>query len=397
VKLISLVWVNLKRNKRRSILTLLSVTVAMLLFCSLGGVIDTLDESIRVGSETRLVTINSISMVFDLPISYRARVEAVPGVEKVTVMNWFGGQDPKDTKNFFAQFGVDAETYFSVYKNDLEIVDASPAQAAVAMPPDLDPKLAAFMSEQTGCVVGEKLMKKMGWKLGQTYTLSGTIYPGDWPFTIRAVYRPKIKAFNDEMMLFHWKYLYEHSGHQNHLGILVLQLAHPDQAAAISKEVDAMFDNSSSMTRTETERAFQASFVSMLGNVPLVLRVVGLAVVFAILMVAANTMVMAVRERTGEIGVLKTLGFEDGTIFRLVLAEGAIITLGGGLLGALASKALIEWTGFNAGGALPPMIIRWSTVAIGAGVSLFLGAVSGFVPAWQASRLRIVETLRRVE
>jgi putative ABC transport system permease protein len=181
------------------------------------------------------------------------------------------------------------------------------------------------------------------------------------------------------------------------VGWYILQLEPGADAAAVSQRVDAMFENSAAPTRTETERAFQAGFVSMYGNLPFVIRVIGLAVVFAILLVAANTMMMSFRERTAEFGVLKTIGFDDGTIFRIVLAEAAIITLGGGILGTLLAKFVLEGSGFNFGGFLPPMTIYWSTVAIGIGVALLIGAVSGLVPAWQAARLEIVNALRRVE
>jgi putative ABC transport system permease protein len=398
VKLLSLVLVNLGRNKRRTILTLLSVTFALFLYCALGGVLDTLAESIKVGSETRLVTRNKISLVFPLPLAYRERIAAVPGVKRVAVSNWFGGQDPNDPHNFFAQFGVDAATYMPAYRNDVDIVAASAPQVEVALPPDVDPKLAAFMEEQTACVVGEALFKRMKWKLGQTVTINGTIYPGSWPFTIRAVYHAKNKSFGEENLLFHWKYLDQHGmGGRSMVGIYVLELSDPARAGAITGEVDAMFENSAAATRTETERAFQAGFVSMYGNIPFVLKVIGLAVVFAILLVAANTMAMAFRERVPEIGVLKTLGFTDGTIFRLVLIEAAVITFGGGALGALAAKFLIEGSHFNAMGFLPPMTVRWSTVAAGVGMAVLIGAVSGLIPAWQASRLRIVQALRPAE
>ena len=393
----SLVLVNLGRNKRRTILTLLSVTVALFLFCSLGGVLDTLQEAIKVGSETRLVTRNAISLVFPMPLSYRDRIAVLPGVKSVALQNWFGATDPKNPRNFFAQFGVD-DAFFPIYAGDMTLVEASPPQADVAVPQGMDPKLASYLAEQTACVVGEKLLQKMGWKLGQTVTLSGTIYPGSWPFTIRAVYRARKKSFGEETMFFHWKYLNEH-GMQGRawVGVYVLDLGDPGRAADLAKQVDAMFENSDAATRTESEQAFQAGFVSMYGNIPFVLRVIGLAVVFAILLVAANTMMMAFRERVSEFGVLKTLGFEDGMVFRMVLAEAAIITLGGGLLGSLGAKFAIEGSGFNVGGFLPPMSVHWSTVATGIGVAFLVGAVSGLIPAWQAARLRIVEALRRVE
>jgi putative ABC transport system permease protein len=394
VNLLSLILVNLGRNRRRTILTLLSVAVALFLFSALGGVIDTLQGAIKVGSEARLMTRNAISLVFPLPLADREKIAAVPGVRSVSVSNWFGGQDPKDPHNFYAQFGVDAATYFPIYASDLAIVEASPPQARVTLPAGLDPQLAAFMSEQTACVVGEKLMKRMGWRLGQTVTVKGTIYPGDWPFTIRAVYRAKNKSFGEDALLFHWKYLDERgTGGSGMVGIFILQLSDPGRAADVARQVDAMFENSATATHTETERAFQAGFVSMYGNIPFVLKIIGFAVVFAILLVAANTMMMSFRERTSEIGVMKTLGFGDTTVFLVVLAEAAVITLGGGLLGAGLAKLLIP--GLNLM-VLPPMRVEWSTVVRGVLVAFLLGAVSGLIPAWRAARLRIVDALRRV-
>ncbi|MGH7741657.1 MAG: ABC transporter permease, partial [Candidatus Eiseniibacteriota bacterium] len=233
------------------------------------------------------------------------------------------------------------------------------------------------------------------WKVGETVHLSGTIYPGDWPFTIRAVYHSKVKAFGNAVLFFHWKYLYENTHQQALAGLYKVQLKDPGQAAGFAHKVDEMFINSDFATHTETERAFAAGFISMYGNLPFVLRVIGLAVVFAILLIAANTMVMAVRERVSETGVLKTLGFSDASIFAMVLAEAVAITLLGGLIGAFGAKQL--FAGFSMGGFLPPMVVRWSTVWTGIAVALFVGAVSGWIPAWQASRLRIVNALRRVD
>jgi putative ABC transport system permease protein len=398
VNLFSLVLVNLLRNKRRTFLTMMSVVIALFLFCALRGVLDTLDSAIKVGSESRLVTRNRISLIFPMPQSYWTRIAAVPGVKSVSIQNWFGGRDPVKPENWYAQFGVDGPTFFPIYANDVEIVEYSQPQAQVAMPANLDPRLAAFMSEQNACVVGQRLFKKNGWKLGQTVHVAGTIYPGDWPFVIRAVYHAKDPAFGEETMLFHYKYLEQKGmGGNGSVGIYVLELSQPDRAGDIAKAVDAMFENSAAATRTETERAFQAGFVSMYGNVPFLIGVIGLAVVFAILLVAANTMMMAARERTAEIGVMKTLGFEDKSIFAIVLAEAAIITLGGGLIGAFLAKWGLEGSGFNAGGFLPPMTVSWATVAAGVGVAVLMGASSGLIPAWQASRLRIVDALRRVD
>jgi putative ABC transport system permease protein len=391
-----LVVVNLFRNPLRTFLTMASVTVALFLYCALGGILDTLQESIKVGSESRLVTRNKISLVQWIPMAYRQRIEAVPGVKRVAIQNWFGAQDPADTKGFFAQFAVD-DPWYGIYGKDYELVAASPAPAAVAVPDGADPRLAAYFQEQTACVVGQKLLEKKGWKLGQTITLAGTIYPGSWPFTIRAIYHAKKKSFGDETMFFHYKYLDEKGMNGfGAVGTYVLELNDPSQASAITHAVDSQFENAAPATLTETEQAFQAGFVSMYGNIPFVLRVIGLAIVFSILLIAANTMMTSIRERTSEFGVLKTLGFTDGAVFGIVVIEAAIITLGGGLLGALGAKLVVSGASVP-GGFFPPMSVYWGTVLSGVAIAVVIGAVSGLLPAMQASRLRIVDALRRVE
>src|ERR1051326_8253821 len=284
---VSLVRINLFRNTRRTFLTTMSVVVALFLFCSLQGVLDTLHDAMQVGSETRLVPRNAISLVSPLPLAYRDRLAAMPGVESVTWSNWFGGSYPQNKRQFFAKFAVDGASYFPMYAGDFAIVAADRAPAGTPVPPGADPKLAAFFADQTGAVVGEGLMKKLGWRLGQTVTLQGDIYPGSWPLTIRAGYRPLTRSFNDETLVFHWKYLSQKTS-MNMVGTYALKLAQPSRAAEIAKTVDATFENSPAATRTETEKAFQAGFVSMYGNIPFVLRLIGLAVAFAILLVAAN-------------------------------------------------------------------------------------------------------------
>lgn len=392
-----LVLVNLGRNPLRTLLTLASVTLALFLFCALSGVLDTLQESIKVGSETRLITRNKVSLIFPMPQSYMQRLQAVDGVKRVAISNWFGGTDPVNPRDFFAQFAVD-ENYFPIYSTDVDIVEHSPLPAGVPAPAGVDPKLAAFETEQTACIVGIKLMEKRGWKLGQQVTVRGTIYPGDWTFTIRGVYKAKKRSFDESSLLFHFKYLEQKGmGGSGQVGVYVLELTDPSRAGAVASAIDGMFESSAPSTRTESEQAFQAGFVSMYGNLPFVLRLVGLAIVFSILLIAANTMMTSMRERTSEFAVLKTLGFTDGAVFAMVVAEAAVITVGGGAIGALAAKFGIERSGFNMMGFLPAMSVYWSTVCTGIGIALLIGAVSGLIPALQASRLRIVDALRRVE
>ena len=395
MELLSLVWTNLMRNKVRTVLTTLSVFVALFLFCLLHGVTDTLTESTKVGSERRLVTRNKLSLVFPLPMSHLEKIRAVPGVSALTWSNWFGGEDPVNPREFYAKFAVDSKTYFPLYASDMEIVAASPAPEGTPVPPGVPANLAAYMNERTACVVGEGLLKKMGWKLGQTIRVNGTIYPGSWAYTIRGVYRPKVKAMDAETMFFHWDYLYENTNRNAMVGIYQFALSDPTQAAAVGKRIDDLFENSAYATHTETERAFQAGFVSMFGNIPFVIMVIGLAVAFSIFLVAAVTMMMAIRERTPEFAVLKTLGFADGSLFFMVLAEASAITLTGGIAGSLLAKFLLERSGLGLPG-FSVMFVDWETVGLGIGVAALMGAFSGLLPAWQASRLKIVDALRKV-
>ncbi len=380
MKYARLVGVNLMRNKRRTILTMLSVAAALFLFVALRSVNTTLDDAREVGSESRMVTRNAISIVFQLPEAYYAWLSNVPGVRRVSWGNWFHGIYRGDPRDFFPSFAVDVDSYFDIYPE-------------VVVPEE---QKQAFMRERTAAMVGTNLMERYGWRLGQTINLTSMIYSPDnaWPFTIRAVYTP-LPGWSDDVFYFHYDYLYEMSEWAQP-GWYILQIEDPSLAATVAETVDAHYENSRFATRTETERAFQTGMVSMYGNVGLLLNVVGLAVFFAILLVAANTMVMAARERASEVAVLKTLGFSDRLLFGLVLAEAATITLVGGLLGVFGAKLLFEGTGFQGLGFLPGFEVKLSTAALGMAIALLLGLISGLVPAWQAARLPVAHTLRRV-
>lgn len=393
--MLRLVLVNLFRNPLRTFLTLASVLVALFLFSSLGAILDTLQAAADSGSRERLATRHAIALTNFLPYSYKDRIRAIPGVKRVCTQIWFGGRDPKDRGNFFTQFAVD-DDFWPMYRKDLAIVGWSEPQTAVSVPADQDPHLAAYLLERNACVVGVGLMKKQHWKLGDTVHLEGTIFPGTWDLVIRGTYDKLPQGtWDNEMVLLHHEYVVEKGmGGRQMTGVFKLELNDKSQSAAIAKQVDAMFENSDNATKTESEQAFGAGFVSMFGNVPFALRVIGFAVVFTILVIAANTMVMAVRERTSEIGVLKTLGFTDGAIFRMVVIEAAVITTGGGLIGALLAKFGLEGKPLA---FIPSMTITWGTVLTAIGIAVGIGAVSGFIPAWQASRMRIVDALRRVD
>ena len=372
-----LIRANMFRNKKRTGLTIASVVIAFFLFGVLRSFITTLDAAAAVGSEARLITSNASGITFLLPEAHANRLRAVPGVKGVSWSNWFGGyyQNPQD---FFAQFAIKAETFLPMYP-DVQVTAG-----------DKD----AFLRERTAALVGSGLMKKYGWQVGQTVTLKGTIFPGDWPFVIRAAYTPKDPAFGDANMYFHYEYLYERTPGMSP-GWFVVELDRPDGAAQIASTIDAQFKNSSAPTKTETERAFSAGFITMWGNIGFLVRAIGTAVFFAILFVAANTMMMAVRERIGEIAVLKTLGFQNRTVFGLVLAESLLIAGLGGALGL--GLAWMAFLGPNPMSAFfPGFGLTRETIGLGLALALVLGLVSGAIPAFQSARLSVVSALRRV-
>lgn len=380
MKYLPLILANLFRHKRRTFLTIASVALALFLFASLRTVVTTIGRAAQWGGVRRLVTTNATGIVFPLPLAYANRLEAVPGVEQVTWANWFGGRYG-DGKRFFGNFAVDAESYLDMYPE-------------IVLPAD---QREAFIREKNSAIVGVRLLDVFGWRLGQDVTLQGTIFPGDWTFTIRGVYTVSDKVINDDMMMFHHEYMDERIGRAGIAGWYVLKISSPDQAAQIGKSVDDLFRNSSSPTKTGTEQEFNASFATMWGNVGLLMNTIGLAVVFAILLVTANAMMMSARERTGEIAVLKTIGFTDRMLFTLTMLEAGAITVVGAVTGLGAAKALYKGTNFNAAGFLPGFDVTVGTLVTGLGIALALMLASGLVPAVRAARLPVVQALRHVE
>ena len=379
MKFFPLIWSNLRRHTRRTILTIISVALALFLFASLQTVTTTIANGANFGSARRLVTLNATGLTFTLPISYANRMQAVRGVEAVSWANWFGGKYG-DGKTFFATFAIDPKSYLDIYPE-------------MVVPED---QKLAFFRDRGSAMVGPKLMDQFGWKLGQNVTLQGTIFPGDWTFTIRAIYKPTDPAIGDNAFMFHYDYFDERVGRIGQAGWYVLRIDNPNNAAQIAKSIDDQFRNSSTPTKTGTEKAFNASFATMWGNVSLLMGTIGLAVVFAILLVTANAMMMGARERTREVAVLKTVGFSDLTLFSLVMAEAALIASVGAVLGLGGAKLLYKSTNFNAGGFLPGFNVTSDTLLIGAAIALLLMIASGVVPALRAAKLPVVQALRQV-
>lgn len=380
MRFLPLVLANLRRHTLRTVLTTLSVALALFLFASLRTVVTTLTAGSEVSSASRMIVQNATAFVIPLPMSYAQRLRSVPHVQDVTWANWFGGKYG-DGKKFFAQFAIEPESYLRLYP-EIQIAE--------------DQK-QAFLKERSAAVVGEGLVRAFGWKVGDNVTLQGTIFPGDWTFTIRGIYHPTLKEYGDDSFMFHYDYLYERVPARVTPGWFIMKIDDPNAAPGVAKSIDDQFRNSIAPTKTGTEKAFAAGFASMWGNVKLLMSTIGMAVVFAILLVTANAMMMNQRERTGEVAVMKTVGFSDGRVFSLVIIEAAVIALTGAALGLGAAALLPLVTGFGEGGFLPGFRVTAGTATLGAAVAVLLTVASGIFPAWQAAKLPVVQALRRVE
>jgi len=370
---------NALRSKRRTILTVLSIVVSMFLFCTIRTVLTSFDASLETADAARLVTRRSTSLTFFLPLSYRDRLAQVPGVAEVGYGVWFGGIYIEE-RNFFAQYAVDESSYLAMYSEYL-------------LTPE---EREAFRRERTACIVGEKLARKYGFRLGDQITLKGTIFPGNWDLTVRGIARPRTENLDTSFLMFRWDLLNERLGRFNQVGWYVTKLEDPARAGEVARMIDATFANSAAETKTETEKAFQLGFITMLGNIRAVIYAVGSAIVVAIMLVSMNTMMMAARERTREVAVLKAIGFTDRTVLGLVLAESLLIALAGGFLGTALARVLYDASGFTAGGFFPNFRVTGGTIARAVGIATALGLLSGAIPAANAARLKIVDALRHV-
>ncbi len=380
MKYLRLVLANLGRHRLRTVLTIASVALALFLFASLRSVVTTIDATRQIGGARRLIVLNATGLVFPLPLAYGNRIKALPGVTGLSWANWFGGKYG-DGKSFFPQFAVDPESYLALHPD-------------VTIPPD---QRQRFLQDRTGALVGKHVMSDYGWKVGQNVTLQGTIFQGDWTLTIDGVYESNDPSVQDNAMFFHHEYFDERIGRAGIAGWYIVEVDDPAHAPQIAKAIDDLFRNSSGPTKTGTEKAFQASFATMWGNVSFLMGTIGLAVVFAILLVTANAMMMSARERTGEIAVLKAVGFSDRLLFGLVMVEAGAMALTGAALGLGVAKVLYPAINFNGIGFLPGFKVATSTLIIGAVIAVALMLASGLIPAVRAARLPVVQALRKVE
>jgi putative ABC transport system permease protein len=382
--MLKLILRNTLRQRLRTMLTILGMAVAILAFCLLRTVVEAWYAGVSASSPNRLVSRNAISLIFTLPISYRQKILQVPGVAKVAHANWFGGVYI-DERHFFPRMAVGPDNFFDLFPE-------------FVIPPD---QLKAFQHQRNGCIVGRKLVEAHGWKIGDTIPLTGNVYPGDWRFVLRGVYRGASKTTDETQFLFRWDYLDETVKQRlpmesGQVGWYIVQIKDPSQAGAVSHAIDSLFKNSMAETLTETEKAFQMGFVSMTEAIVVAVRIVSFVVIGVILVILANTMAMTARERMGEYAILKTLGFGNRFLFLLISGESVAIAILGGILGMALSFPIAAVFSREIGPILPVFHIQWKTILIASVLSCVIGFLAAVFPAWRAMKVRVAEALSHI-
>ena len=382
MKYADLIWRNLMRKKARTLFTFLSITVAFLLFAYLAAIKLAFGMGIEMAGDDRLIMLHKVSMIQPLPLAYQERMRMVPGVTDVAHASWFGGSY-RDEENRFPIFPVDPESFLRLFPE-------------FKLPAE---QKAAWIADRTGAVVGRTTMERMGWKLGDRIPIRGTIYrradgSDTWEFTIRGVYEGE-QGVDQTIFLVQYEFFNEARAFGKDLvGWYYVRIDDPAHAASVAAALDERFANSEYETETMPEKAFVQSFAKQVGNVGAILRAVLAAVFFTILLVAGNTMAQSVRERVGELAVLKTLGFTDRKVLALVLAESLLLAALAGGLGLALGWLAVEKGGDPTGGRLAVFYFPGRDIVLGVVVALGLGLASGLFPALRAMRLRIVDALR---
>jgi len=375
---------NAFRNKLRTALTILGITIAILAFGLLRTVISAWYAGVEASSASRLVTRNAVSIIFPLPHFYKDKIQQVSGVKTVSYGTWFGGVYG-DEKNFFANFAVEPRSFLEVYPEFI-------------IPED---KKEDFLKDQKGCVIGRKLADRFEWKIGDIITLKGTIFLGNWDFVVRAIYQGRDKDTDESQLFFHWDYLNEIQkkvlpGWADQVGYYMIAVTRPEVSGDVAVAVDQIFKNSLAETLTETEKAFQQGFVAMSGAIVTAIQIVSFVVIFIIMAVVANTMAMTTRERIGEYAILKTLGFGGGHITALIFGESLVITIIGCLLGVILTFPAAKVFSHELGTYFPVFNIGRETLYLDLVIALAIGFVAAIIPTRRAIKIRIADGLRRI-
>ena len=381
MKFLPLLWSSLWRKKIRTIFTLLSIFIAFLLFGVLMTIRGAFSFGVEIAGIDRLVLIHKVSLIMPLPVSYLARLNTTEGVTMATHNTWFGGvyQDPA---NFFAQIAVEPEPFMKLYPE-------------YQVPPE---QMKAWLADRQGVMVGVDLAKRFGWKVGDRIPIVGTIWQPKqgqvWEFNIAGLYDGE-SGIDKTQFFFRYDYLDENRQQGEGLvGWYIVKIGDPAAAQQMGATFDGMFANSSAETKTTTEKGFVEGFAKQVGDIGAIMIAITIAVLFTMILVAANTMAQSVRERTSEVGVLKTLGFSNASILVLVLSESVLIAVIGGGLGLLAAWAFVQ-QGDPTGGMLPIFVLPIRDVVLGGALIVTLGLLAGALPAMNAMNLKITDALRR--
>jgi putative ABC transport system permease protein len=373
------------RHKLRTALTILGIMIAVMAFGFMRTVVTAWNAGVSASAANRMITHHSVSIIFTLPISYRDQIEKVPGISAISYANWFGGayKDPNDFANFFPRIAIDPESYFDLYP-EFQISNE---------------ERATFAKERNACVVGRKLAREHGFKIGDLITVEGDIYPGTWEFVVRGIYQGRDATVDETQMLFQWKYLDERvgqlqSGRQGQVGWYVLQVSDPKDLAPVSKAVDDMYFNSRASTKSETEKEWQQSFVSMSSAIISSITVVSYVIIGIILLILSNTIIMATRERIREYAVLKTLGFSTVHIVGLIGGESMLIALLGGLLGLAMTFPAVEGFAKAFPTWFPIVVVEPLTIVLAFGSACLAGFIAALFPSIKIARMDIIDGLR---
>ena len=382
--LLRILYRNAFRHKLRTGLTILGMAVAILAFGLLRTVVDAWYAGVNASLASRLITRHAVSLIFPLPYAYQEKIRQIEGVRLVSLGNWFGGVYI-DEKNFFANYAVEPVSYLALYP-ELVLAEA---------------EREAFLRDRKGCVVGRKLAERFGWRLGDGVTLKGTIFPGNWDFAVRAIYRGRDRNVDETQFFFHWSYLNETMKktaplRADQAGFFLIGVHDPDRAAEVSAAIDRTFRNSIAETRTESEKAFQQGFVAMSETILSVIQIVSVVIIAIIMAVVANTMVMTTRERIGEYAVLKTLGFGARHLAGLIFGEALVITLLGFAVGTAATFPAVRAFEEHLSAFFPVFVLAKNTIVLGLAAAVLVAVVAALVPIRRAVGIRIADGLRRI-
>ncbi|MEM6991643.1 MAG: FtsX-like permease family protein [Myxococcota bacterium] len=387
----SLAVKNIRRNPLRNVLTVLGVAIAIMSFILIRTTLAAWSTAAEYAAQDRLTTMHKVTFVMPLPRKYYDDFDGsrgtVPGVQVATYANWFGAKHPTREQEFFANFAVHSDTYFQVY-HDMEV------------PPE---QLAAWKDNRRGAIVGAALANKFGWSVGDEVTLAGTIYPGDWKFTIEGVYETTSRAVDRSQFIFHWKFLNESVDEEmrEQIGWIATRLDSGVNSADVVSAIDTKFDTEDVQTRTLTERAMNLEFIGSASALLQALDYVSGVILVIMMLILGNTIAMGVRERTHEFGVLLAIGFRPKHIVAFILGEGVVIGLLGGGVGLLLSYPFVEqglgrFLEENMGAYFPYFRIPPFVAGLSLACAAALAALAAILPAWRASKLDVVSALRRL-